>query len=122
MKKIIPSAIVATLLLLSGCSDSDTSNETSSSKTFSVERGPILGAVVLDADGQQATQDDNATALYTFAESPTYPVTVYGGYIDVNANGVIDAGEVANTVTLKADSGEILTLLKSFLSDVDENS
>ncbi len=124
MKTILPSAILATLLLLSGCGSSDTTSKDllSTSNSVIVERGPILGAVVLDADGQQALQDLNSTASYTFQTPPTYPIMAYGGYIDVNRNGIIDAGEVANTIVLQAEEGEVLTLLTSILSVSDENS
>ena len=125
MKIILPSALVATMILLSACSSGGSSTNTNTevvSKTVTVERGPILGAVVLDDDGQQAVQDDNATASYTFETPPVYPVTAYGGYIDVNRNGVIDAGELENTIELQAASGEVLTLLTTILATNDENT
>ncbi len=126
MKTILPSAILATLLLLSGCGSSDSTSDSedslSGSNTVTVERGPILGAIVIDSDGQEATQDLNETASYTFETPPVYPVMAYGGYIDVNRNGIIDEGEVANTILLKAEDGEVLTLLTSMLSVSDENS
>jgi len=121
MKKILLSAIAtAALLALSGCSgDSESSLNTSKSSTLQVERGPVLGAVVVDSNGSQAVEGENGA--YTFSSTPVYPVTAYGGYIDVNRNGVIDAGEVENTVVLKAEDGEVLTLLTSLLSSNDAN-
>ncbi len=124
MKTILSSALVASLLLFSGCSDSSSSTPSSETSltTVTVERGPILGAVVLDAEGQQATQDASDRASYTFETPPVYPISVYGGYIDVNRNGVIDAGEVENTIVLTAESGEVITLLTTMLAVADENS
>ena len=113
MNKILLSS-AALLLILTGCGSG-----TSSSSTVTVERGPILGAVVVDSNMQEAVEV--AKGQYTFAISPKYPVTAYGGYIDVNRNGVIDAGEVANTIVLKADDGEVLTILSTLLSSDDAN-
>ncbi|MDF1880708.1 hypothetical protein JHD50_05215 [Sulfurimonas sp. MAG313] len=125
MKKTVPSLIAAALIVFTGCGGSDDSTSTSPKSTSAntsvqVERGPILGAVVLDSNGTQATEDANGS--YTFDSTPVYPITAYGGYIDVNRNGVIDAGEVKNTIILKAQSGAVLTLLTSILSSQDLNA
>jgi len=122
MKKILPTALLASLLLLSNCSDNNNSNQTSSPlNSVTVERGPILGAIVLDAEGQQAIQEDNTSASYVFLTPPVYPISAFGGYIDVNRNGIIDSGEVKNTIVLEAEDGPVLTLLTSMLR-VDKNA
>lgn len=121
MKRILPSAVLASLLLLSGCG-SDSSSSVATSSTVKVERGPILGAVVIDDNGQEATQVNDTTASYTFETPPVYPITAYGGYIDVNRNGIIDEGEVKNTIILKAESGEVLTLLTSILTTSSDDT
>ena len=123
MQTILPSAILASLLLLSGCGGGGGSTADSTSlNSVTVERGPILGALVVDADGQEANQTNDEVASYSFATPPVYPIAAYGGFIDVNRNGVIDAGEVENTVVLTAGSGEVLTLLTSILSVSDANT
>jgi len=123
MKTILSGAILALILLLTACGSSDSDgNQITPSNTVIVERGPILGAIVIDDNNQTATQDDNSTASYTFENPPAYPITAYGGYIDVNRNGIIDAGDVQNTIILQAEDGGVLTLLTSILSADNNDS
>ena len=77
---------------------------------ISVERGPLLGAMVVDASGRQALHLGNG--VYRFASPPTYPIASFGGYIDLDRSGVIDAGDIkAGALTLKSgQSGFAMTL------------
>ena len=70
MKRILPSAVLASLLLLSGCG-SDSSSSVATSSTVKVERGPILGAVVIDDNGHPRVGDSegNNMTLPQFVES-----------------------------------------------------
>jgi hypothetical protein len=115
MKYIVSSISLAALLALSGCGG-DSSSATPS-KTIKVERGPILGAVVVDAEGQVANEDANGS--YTFEDAIAYPVSVFGGYIDINRNGQVDAEELVNSVVLEANEGNVLTILSTMLSNGD---
>ena len=90
------SSITATLLIgatiaMSGCGGGDSS--AAAANTVTVERGPVLNAVVADAAGQVAYQKDNTLPVYTFNDAITFPVTATGGYIDVNGDGVMDAND-----------------------------
>jgi hypothetical protein len=102
------SASAAAALLLIGCGTSG-SNDTTD---ITVERGPLLYATVTDATGQQATMQ--GFGVYRFGHAPTYPVTSYGGVIDVNRNNVIDEGDlIASALTLKTAQGSAATIVTS---------
>ncbi len=113
------SLIVATTLF-TGCGDTSltTINDqpaTSSSTTFTVERGPILGATLADANGTLAREIGKGQ--YVFDQEVEYPVVSTGGYIDVNRNGTIDAGEVENTLHLETAEGNVVTLATTLSSN-----
>ena len=85
------SAVAAGILLgLAGCSSSSSDDVVSgvSGTDVTVERGPIMEAIVSDAVGQVATVKNKN--VYNFADPITYPVSVRGGWIDVNGNGERD--------------------------------
>ncbi|GEM_PF-4096596 len=107
----------AAVLMMSGCdgSSSGATDPEASATVVKVERGPLLDANVSDANGTQARELGNGE--YAFETTPEYPVTAVGGYIDVNRNGVIDPGEVANTLKLKAAEGEVVTVATSLAAD-----
>jgi hypothetical protein len=46
-------------------------------------------------------------------------VSVFGGYIDINRNGQVDAEELVNSVVLEANEGNVLTILSTMLSNGD---
>lgn len=106
------SFIVSTLaaLILAGCSGTSSTDAASSSTTdITVERGPVEGATVTDANGQVAKF--MGQARYRFSSTPTYPIIAEGGYIDINRNGVIEAGEVKLQYKLEAQQGEVITVV-----------
>ncbi|WP_416768662.1 DUF2202 domain-containing protein [Sulfurimonas sp. ST-25] len=98
----------AAALLLGGCGSSSDNSATD----LTAERGPMLYALVTDASGQQATMLSGGR--YRFANDPVYPVTSLGGVIDINRNGIIDAGDLpAPELKLQTPQGLALTLVSS---------
>ncbi len=117
---------VAAALLFSGCDSSnvqDTSGDTTTgtttttntTKIITVERGPLLDANVTDAEGHVAVEVGEGK--YAFDHEPEYPVTANGGYIDVNYNGQVDAGEVKNAIELQTAEGNVITMASTVASD-----
>ncbi len=107
-------------LLLVGCGSSDstvTDTLTSSGTEITVERGPVYGALVRDANGQEAPFIGNGK--YMFTSQPSYPIEADGGYIDVNRNGRIDAGEVKLQYKLQAKQGSVITLATTIASNAE---
>jgi len=106
----IISTVVATLLL-SGCGSDGTTTLTEvadQTRVITVERGPLLDANVTDAAGESAVE--LGEGRYAFEHEPRYPITATGGYIDVDRNGKIDAGEVKNELQLSTHSGDVITM------------
>ena len=70
--------------------DTDPIEEVTASQPvdITVERGPVIGAYVSDAKGVRGYNLGNGN--YRFNEMPSYPIHVYGGYIDVNRDGIIN--------------------------------
>ncbi len=107
-------SLFAALLLLSGCGESGGNSKSNAAVSsveptdITVERGPVLSAAVIDAAGQIGKAQGNG--VYRFYD-PQYPVTSYGGFIDVNRNGVIDAGDVNMTqLQLSTGDGAVMTM------------
>ena len=112
------SFIVSTLaaLILAGCSGTSSTDTVSSSVTdLTVERGPVEGALVTDANGQLAQY--MGQARYRFTSAPTYPISAEGGYIDINRNGTIEAGEVKLQYKLEAQQGDVVTVVTTLASN-----
>lgn len=107
-KFAIPTLLAA--LLLSGCGSSD-STDTAENAEITVERGPVLGALVLDDEGNQGVPQGQGR--YRFENRINYPVTVKGGYIDVNRNDEVDSGDVALRFTLRLQQGSAATLVST---------
>lgn len=109
MKTNILISSVVTVLLISGCGSESTSTDSSVSTTdITVERGPVLDATVRDADGKIGVSKGNG--VYTFT-NPTYPVESFGGFIDMNRNGVVDSGDVEmKYLRLRTMSGNVMTM------------
>ncbi len=103
------------VLLLTGCgggsSDGTTDTTTTTGYDITVERGPVLRAIVLDKAGRQAQEIGDGK--YRFAENPEYPVTAFGGFIDLNRDGTVNTGDINNSVILKAAAGEAATLVNT---------
>lgn len=115
-------SLAAAMLLGTGCGGggetSTTPTATDTSATFTVERGRVLNATVTDAAGHTGRQTGNGQ--YTFDQTPTYPVSVTGGVIDVNNNGVVDAGEPFLTIPMETYEGSRVTLVTTLIADADK--
>ena len=92
-------------------------DQTCSGNTITVERGPILHAVVIDSKGQRSSELGGGK--YAFATTPSYPVTVMGGFIDLNRDGIVSVGDVNNTFILRADDGNVVTLVSTIAQNSD---
>ncbi len=115
MKNISILSIAAAMAILSGCGSStdttatDTVQQVATATTITVERGPIIGADVIDASGQVATE--LANGKYSFATQPTYPIIASKGVIDLDRDGQVSLGDVVNDMNLTAIKGDVITLL-----------
>jgi len=119
-KKVITLA-AGLLLLLSGCGGGGggrTSNATGT--VVQVVRGPILHATVKDSSNQSATEQGNG--YYKFANSITYPITASGGFIDVDRDGTVNAGDVANDMNLTTKSGTVVTVVTTYEANTTTKS
>ncbi len=87
--------LVVTVAIMSGCEGGNTNTTASAGETFEVivERGPLIKALVEDANGMRATE--LAPGRYQFQQQPAMPVKTVGGYIDLNRNGILDGDDVA---------------------------
>lgn len=118
-KKSIALSMIPTALavLMAGCGGSSEETAAVESTDITVERGPVLGALVLDGNGKRATNIGGG--LYRFTERVSYPVTVDGGYIDVNRNGRIDTGEVRLTFGMEIAKGSAVTLVNTIAANAE---
>ena len=77
-------------LLLSGCGESSSSSESKEKiltpTDITVERGSVYDATVTDASGTIAIQKRGEN-IYSFSDTPKYPIHVTGGWIDVDGDG-----------------------------------
>lgn len=86
--------------LATNTDESDTTSQTIASNPvdITVERGPVIGAYVTDNSGKRAYS--LGEGKYRFNQAPSYPINVYGGYIDVNRDGMIDEQDTKLNVNL----------------------
>lgn len=117
-RSLIVAAVVATV---SGCGDSGSSSSalTPELTEVTVERGPVLSGIVVDENGQRA--QDLGQGRYGFRATPAYPIKTYGGYIDMNRDGVIDAGDIPmNGLVMQAPNGaKVVTLVSTLAQNSD---
>lgn len=114
MKTVVLSLSLATALFV-GCGESSSQTSAANMTDITVERGPVLQAVVRDANGQ--TGEELGNGVYRFS-NVVYPVESYGGYIDMNRNGSIDIGDIEmKQLRLKTKSGNVMTLGTTLGSD-----
>jgi len=118
MNKTLLTLSVSTAILLSGCRDSGSGELVSGATTdVTVERGPVLNATTRDAIGQIGVSQGDGVYRFT---NPTYPIESFGGYIDMNRNGVVDAGDVEmNQLRLKTQSGNVMTIATTLAENND---
>lgn len=105
-------------LLLAACGGGGSSS-VSGVNVISVEDGPVLEAHVIDASGQIATSNGNS---YTFANPIVYPVTVKGGFIDMNEDGLFNDGDYKLPRILKAKAGSVVTPVTTLVADLNETA
>ena len=89
---------IITAFILIGCGDNSSNNDTVSYTDITVERGPVIGAYVVDNNGVRAY--NLGSGQYRFENTPSYPISAYGGYIDVNRDGIIDTNDTALNIPL----------------------
>lgn len=122
-------ALLMTSSLLTACGGGSTggtpganagTNTPTTSETFTVERGPLLFTNLLDAHGFPANSLGNGNYAFT-NNVPVYPLKTTGGYIDVNRNGIIDAGDVkAGELSLRSmNSGQVITIASTLATNGD---
>jgi hypothetical protein len=97
-----------------------TDGTSSSSTTITVERGPVIDAVVQDDEGKLATPV-SGTNTYTFSGVFKYPIHVTGGWIDVDLDGVKTASDINLNIPLKSLTTNV-TPLTTLLSNLNEDN
>lgn len=114
--------IISLLITLCGCGGGGTTSSTTPTTytNILVERGPVIGAYVVDNNGKRAINIGNGQ--YRFYVTPSYPINVYGGYIDANHNGEIDLTDAELTIPLRLsvqdrDSITLLTTIAALGDD-----
>lgn len=113
------------IALFSGCnsgssnsSDTSSSNTTAAATIVTVERGAVLEATVKDANGEIAIVESKNS--YKFTKEITYPITVTGGFIDVDDSGDKSVGDAKLTIPLITYSGTNITLITTAIADSNE--
>lgn len=111
-----------TTALLVGCGGGSSSTDSTISPTsydLTIERGPVIGSMVLDSSGNRAYNLGNGN--YRFEVKPSYPIYATGGYIDVNRDGVIDTNDCQLTFPLSiTQDGETKATIVTSLIQSDE--
>lgn len=118
------SSLLCVVALLSGCNSGGTSSQNSNNSTQSnsstivtVERGAVINATVKDANGQIATTESNNN--YKFVNNIVYPITVTGGFIDLDDSGDKSVGDLELTIPLTTYSGTNITMITTAIADSD---
>ena len=129
-RKLKLSLIVALALGFAGCGSSSNGGEDAVDTVvetpaliptdITVERGAVYGAIVSDANGTLAIQKVGEN-IYTFGDTPSYPVTVNGGWIDLDGDGVQTVADMKLTLEMKSYSTNI-TPITTYLAEGDEIS
>jgi regulator of RNase E activity RraB len=119
-KSILSLAVVSALSIgLTGCGGGGSSSD--STTNVEVERGKIYDATVTDS----STPVKTATAttgsnIYKFNGTPTYPIRVVGGWIDVDGDGEMSTDDIQNDLELTSYS-TVVTPVTTFLADGNES-
>lgn len=116
MKKTLLSLAVIGVLGFSGCGSSSDSAVATTDVT--VERGPVYNATVKDATGKIAQQKTGEN-VYTFTGDITYPITVNGGWIDVDGDGAMSTKDIELNMELKSYS-DVVTPVTTYIADPSE--
>ena len=116
-KKVLLSTIAAYFLV--GCGGGSSSNSSDTSTTIIVERGAVLNATVKDALNQIAIWN-KGTNSYVFKNSITYPISVIGGFVDINNDGIKNNSDFDLDIELKSSSGKNVTLISTIIYNQDK--
>lgn len=126
MKKSSISVLLSLLIIGCGGGGSTASNGTPVLQPsveiydVSIERGPVIGGIVVDANGNQAYNLSNG--VYRFNSKPTYPIFASDGYIDVNRDSKIDLNDTKLTMALSIanENKSVATIVTSLIFDSSE--
>jgi hypothetical protein len=122
-KQLLTLTTIATLSFI-GCgggggSSSPSGNDGGTTTTnITVERGPVYEATVKDASGKTATVT-GISNIYTFSGDITYPITVTGGWIDLDGDGVKDINDTVLEKDMLAYDGTVITPFTTLLNSPD---
>jgi len=106
--------------ILIGCGSSDNSSTINTPTGITVERGAVYDAVVSDANGNIAKRTVGSN-IYTFSNTPIYPIKAVGGWIDVNGDGNKTIGtDVILDITLTSYSN-VITPVTTYIGDINKN-
>jgi len=110
------SAVTATLLI--GCGGGGSSSG-STSTNVPVTKGPLLEAIAKDAS-EEVGVHIVGTNEYKFTKAISYPITVTGGYVDVNNNGKVDEGDYEFKDELTSHS-KVVTAITTYLGNPSDD-
>jgi len=117
LKKVLLFFLVcSTIILLTSCGGGSSSSSSSNNSNFIVERGSVINATLTDATGQIARTVANKNE-YKFDNKVMYPVSVQGGFIDIDRNGIKNAEDIDLDFILTTYEGNTITLLTTIISD-----
>ncbi len=126
MHKYIQQSLLslATILTLSACGEdsASTANTPSTSNpptptptAVTVERGKVYSATVVDSENNIATEQIGKN-VYIFDDIPKYPITVTGGWIDVDGDGRKTVADIVMTTHMKSYSTNV-TPITTYIAD-----
>jgi hypothetical protein len=118
MKKTLFLTFITGVLFL-GCEDT---NQTSLHVTL-YSQAPVLRAVIKDAEGQIATQDDLSQNNYRFKSAPVFPIVATSNtkdsFIDMDFDGVRSASDIMFNDTLYSVTSLISLTTTALLENAD---
>jgi hypothetical protein len=90
--------------------------------TITVERGPVFMATVKDANGLVALNSKfGMSNIYEFNGTPKAPISVSGGYIDINNNSILDENDTKLDINMSSYSN-IVSPITTLVGNIDNNS
>lgn len=107
--------------VLFGCGGGESSTNTqSSTKQVIVERGPLLGATVTDANGAIASQVEN-TNKYLFENLPIFPIKATGGFVDMDDSGALSVGDLPFEDRVLLSFTDVVTPITTYLATLSDS-
>ena len=84
-----------------------------------VERGnTLLNAIVIDSIGKTAIEKDDG--IYSFKETPIYPIYAFSGIVNSNENNdiaTISIGDIKNSIVLSASKDRVATIVSTIATN-----